>query len=113
MYGNSPCLARGAGSQQRPHRDTIPPIQPGGERPAMTSRGPVVHAPAPLLCLIALLLAPPPVRAAERPTYFESVDVHVVNVEVYVADRDGRRVPGLKREDFELFEDGAPVKISN
>jgi VWFA-related protein len=49
----------------------------------------------------------------EPETFFESVDVSVVNVDVYVADRSGRRVPGLKREDFELYEDGKPVTISN
>jgi VWFA-related protein len=36
-----------------------------------------------------------------------------VNVEVYVTDKDGKRVRGLKREDFELSEDGKPVTISN
>src|SRR4051812_30743026 len=109
MYGNSPCLARRDG----PDRGTIPHIQPGGESSSMTSRGSVFHSLAPLLCLTAFLLTPSPADPAERSTFFESVDVHVVNVEVYVADRDGKRVPGLSREDFELFEDGKPVKISN
>lgn len=46
-------------------------------------------------------------------TFFESVDVRVVNVEVVVTDKDGKPVPGLKREDFTLTEDGKPVEISN
>ena len=79
----------------------------------MTSRGSVFHSPASLFCLTACLLAPSPAYPAERSTFFESVDVHVVNVEVYVTDRDGKRVPGLSREDFEISEDGKPVKISN
>jgi VWFA-related protein len=46
-------------------------------------------------------------------TFFESIDVEVVNVEVYVTGRDGRPVTGLSREDFQLFEDGKPVTVTN
>jgi len=56
---------------------------------------------------------PPPAAPAQPETFYESVDVQVVNVEVYVTDRDGKRVRGLKREDFELSEDGKPVSITN
>lgn len=45
--------------------------------------------------------------------FFETLDVNVVNVEVFVTDKKGNRVRGLKREDFELREDGRPVKITN
>ncbi len=45
--------------------------------------------------------------------FFESVSVNVVNVDVYVTDRSGNRVRGLKQEDFELFEDRKPVAITN
>jgi VWFA-related protein len=45
--------------------------------------------------------------------FFESIDVNVVNVEVFVTDRKGNRVRGLKADDFALFEDGKPVKITN
>ncbi len=43
----------------------------------------------------------------------ESLDVTVVNVDVYVTDKKGNRVSGLTKDDFDLFEDGKPVKISN
>lgn len=46
-------------------------------------------------------------------TFFESIDVSVVNVDVVVTDRSGRRVSGLTQDDFELREDGKPVAISN
>jgi len=46
-------------------------------------------------------------------SFIESVDVTVVNVEVYVTDKKGNRVNGLTRDDFDLFEDGKPVKITN
>ena len=44
--------------------------------------------------------------------FHDSVDVHVVEVDVVVTDRKGRPVAGLTREDFELYVDGQPVEIS-
>ncbi len=41
------------------------------------------------------------------------VEVRVVNVEVFVEDREGLPVLGLTREDFELLHDGEPVEISH
>lgn len=43
----------------------------------------------------------------------EVVDVRVVNVDVYVTDRDGNPVTGLTRDDFELREDRHQVEIAN
>ncbi|HEX9945329.1 MAG TPA: VWA domain-containing protein [Thermoanaerobaculia bacterium] len=57
------------------------------------------------------LLAQPP--AAPAPSFGEVVEVNVVNVEVYVTDRDGKRVTGLKKDDFAVLEDGSPVAITN
>jgi VWFA-related protein len=37
----------------------------------------------------------------------------VVNVDVYVADKKGIRINGLTKNDFEVFEDGRPVAITN
>jgi VWFA-related protein len=45
--------------------------------------------------------------------FFERVDVNVVNVEVWVADRRGNRVTGLAADDFEVLEDGRPVEVTN
>jgi len=71
--------------------------------------------PGLILPIALLLVAPPPARAAEVPleSFVDRVDVNIVNVEVFVTDRAGRRVTGLTREDFELFEDGKPVEITN
>ena len=49
----------------------------------------------------------------DDPTFFETVDVRVVNVEVVVTDAKGEPIRGLTREDFELTEDGKPVEITN
>jgi VWFA-related protein len=46
--------------------------------------------------------------------FLDTVNVSVVNVDVYVTEKKGgNRVNGLKREDFEIFEDGRPVAITN
>ena len=46
-------------------------------------------------------------------TFGETIDVRVVNVDVWVTDRDGNPVTGLTAGDFEVREDGRPVKLSN
>ena len=55
--------------------------------------------------------------AADEPEeleiFGESVDVNVVNVEVYVTDKDGKRVRGLTQDDFVLQVDKKPVAITN
>ncbi|HSK76853.1 MAG TPA: VWA domain-containing protein [Thermoanaerobaculia bacterium] len=69
-----------------------------------------------LLRFLPALLLALPLLAQETPPlqpFNEAIDVKVVNVEVYVTDRDGRRVQGLGREDFELFEDGKRVEVVN
>lgn len=45
------------------------------------------------------------------PTFGEEVDVRVVNVEVVVTDRDGKRMPNLSPADFRLRVDGEEVPI--
>jgi VWFA-related protein len=56
--------------------------------------------------------AQPAAVAAPEPLV-EKIDVSVVNVDVTVTDRRGQPVPGLTRNDFEIFEDGKPQPISN
>jgi VWFA-related protein len=67
---------------------------------------------------LGLLLAPvPPSRAAEETPagdrFKESIEVSVVNLDVFVTDKKGQPLTGLKKEDFQVFEDGKPVEISN
>jgi len=74
---------------------------------------------APLLAVAASLLLlgnptgsqPPP--SQPLPTFGEVVDVRVVNVDVLVVDRDGNPVTGLAREEFEVYEDGKRMEITN
>jgi VWFA-related protein len=71
------------------------------------------------LLLLAAAGIPFFARAAEKktetplPPIAESVTVAITNVEVVVTDSKGRRVPGLKQEDFEVIEDGIPQRITN
>ncbi|HEV7922027.1 MAG TPA: VWA domain-containing protein [Thermoanaerobaculia bacterium] len=53
-----------------------------------------------------------PKQQATAP-YVETFDVQVNNVDVVVADRRGKPVGGLRREDFVVLEDGAPQPLSN
>ena len=58
-----------------------------------------------VLLLLAAQQAPPP-----KPGFKSSVTV--VEVDVVVTDKSGRPVRGLRREDFEISEDGSPVEIA-
>ncbi len=64
------------------------------------------------LAALAALTASAPAQSP-APTFGERVEVSVVNVEVYVTDRDGDPIAGLTQDDFTLLEDGKPVEISN
>ncbi len=91
--------------------DVRPQSRPRSRNPAMS---PVLRLAA---ALALLLLTPPPAAAQETPptedTFFEKIAVDVVNVEVYVTDKDGEPVTGLGRDDFEVTEDGRPVEVVN
>ena len=69
--------------------------------------------------LTAALLTPGPAAAAVAepagglPLFLDRVEVDLVNVEAFVADRAGHRVTGLGRDDFELRVDGEPVEITH
>jgi VWFA-related protein len=43
----------------------------------------------------------------------ETIFVRVVNIDVFVRDKDGNPVTGLTQDDFELYEDGKPITITN
>jgi VWFA-related protein len=65
---------------------------------------------APVASLPAAVQRPSP---ATPPSFGETLDVDVVNVDVYVTGKDGRRVSGLRQEDFVVAEDGKPVAVTN
>lgn len=62
----------------------------------------------------------PPVEKKEKfknpegmPDYSLRVDVPSVNVDVIVATKDGGFVPGLRPENFRIYEDGVPQKVTS
>lgn len=63
--------------------------------------------------VLVLALAVPATPQEDEYTFFETLDVEVVNVEVIVTGPDGEPVENLRREDFELTEDGEPLEITN
>jgi Ca-activated chloride channel family protein len=54
---------------------------------------------------------PRPQQASEPGAFQISVDVALVVLEATIRDHEGHAVPRLKREDFEVFEDGRPQPI--
>ena len=59
---------------------------------------------------LAFLLAHP--LAAQTPLK-EVIDVRVTNVEVIATDAKGNHVPGLTRDDFEIYENGKLQPVTN
>ena len=60
--------------------------------------------------------SPPPVtpkKVDDLPDYSLKVNVPLVNVDVMVTTKDGQFVPGLKKENFRVIEDGVPQQVKN
>ena len=61
----------------------------------------------------------PPPPAPEKPKKIEGmpdysikVDVPLVNLDVLVTTKDGQFIPGLKQDNFKIFEDGVEQKVT-
>ncbi len=67
----------------------------------------------PLALVLPLLALTAGAQPDPDSIFVDRVDVNVVNVEVFVTDKNGRRVAGLGPDDFEVVEDGRSVEISN
>ncbi len=53
-------------------------------------------------------------KADQAPAPFvEKIDVRVINIDVVVTDRKGKRITGLTKDDFEIYQNGLPKAISN
>ena len=66
--------------------------------------------------LVALLLLSFNLTAQNKgplPPLTAHVEVQVINVDVVVTDTDGKPVMSLTKDDFDVFEDGVPQKITN
>jgi VWFA-related protein len=59
---------------------------------------------------------PPPTKPKKiegMPDYSLKVDVPLVDLDVSVVTKNGQFVPGLKKDNFRIYEDGVPQTISN
>jgi VWFA-related protein len=54
-----------------------------------------------------------PPAAPAPPSFGETVEINVVNVDVDATDKNGSRVTDLKPSDFRILEDGKPVEITH
>jgi VWFA-related protein len=54
-----------------------------------------------------------PKKVEGMPDYAISVAVPLVNLDVSVVTKNGQFVPGLKKDNFKILEDGVPQTISN
>jgi VWFA-related protein len=61
-------------------------------------------------------LPPPPPPAPKKlediPDYSLKVNVPLVNVDVLVTTKDGQFIPGLKKDNFRITEDGVPQSVT-
>ena len=64
------------------------------------------------LLLISLHAQEPPPQTPEAEFRFKS-GVELINVTATVSDGTGRFVPGLRQEDFAVYEDGRPQAVSH
>ena len=56
---------------------------------------------------------PPRPKTPEGPSYSISVDVPLVNIDVSANTKDGGFIPGLKKDNFKIYEDGVEQQITN
>jgi VWFA-related protein len=64
--------------------------------------------------LLALLALGSTLTAQQKlPSSEETIDVSIVNVDVFVTDKRGRRVTGLTADDFEIRENGRVQPVTN
>ena len=80
-------------------------------RSTTRSAGLVAGALAALATGFALSARAQDPAAAPAPTFGETVEVRVINIEVVVTDRDGLPVTGLTAADFRLLVDGAEQPV--
>ncbi len=46
-------------------------------------------------------------------TFVDEIELTIANLVVYVTDKNGRAVTDLTKDDFEVYQDGAPKQITN
>ena len=113
------CSAFGARAQDSPQQPTAPTSQNPNKQDAPADAGGPGGDVGPY-AIPKKKDEPPPPPAPEKPKKIEGmpdysikVDVPLVNLDVLVTTKDGQFIPNLKKDNFKIFEDGAPQTISN
>jgi Ca-activated chloride channel family protein len=82
-----------------------------------TTRLVPIVAVTPALLIASLIAAgqeqQPSQRAAPEPGFRFRSGVELINVTASVSDQSGRFVPGLRQEDFQVYEDDQPVDVTH
>jgi VWFA-related protein len=63
--------------------------------------------------LLMAVLAAAVAASTPQPTYLDTLEVRITNLDVVVTDKHGAPVRGLKRDDFEVRENGTPQPVTN
>jgi VWFA-related protein len=66
-----------------------------------------------LFCLPLIAATPKPPQTPDVPRTSESIEVSIVNVDVFVTDKAGNRIKGLTKDDFQIYENGKTQPITN
>lgn len=86
---------------------------PNRQRTAPTNQNNVPASKArPTLADPNAVPPPPPSRKPKEEDEVITVETNLVTTPVSVMDRNGRFIPGLKKKDFKIFENGVPQTIT-
>jgi VWFA-related protein len=72
----------------------------------------ILLALAPVIGMVTAMAAQEPAPQPQQPPITFRAETNYVEVDTRVLDRDGKFVASLKAEDFQVFEDGKPQKVS-
>ena len=109
FFASSGLLAQDSQQQPNPNKQDAPPAAGGPGDDISPYAIPKKKEDTP---------PPPPAPTTPKkvegmPDYSIKVDVPLVNVDVLVTSKDGQFIPGLKQENFRVFEDGVQQPITN
>lgn len=84
------------------------------ERPSIQNDAPTTQKQAPSLGDSTAVPPPPPLPSNKKNPEDEviKVDTDLVTTPVSVMDRNGRFIPGLRKKDFKIFENGVPQEVT-
>src|SRR5271169_3804538 len=103
-----------AWAQQPPQQ---PPANPNKQEPPPEAGGPQNDV-GPYAIPKKKEEPPPPApekpkKIDNMPDYSIKVEVPIVTLDVLVTSKDGQTIPGLRQENFKIFEDGQPQQIAS